>query len=782
MKSYLDLVPISGNIHKKKNRMSVFCIMLAVFLVTVIFGMADMFIRSQILHAEKEEGRWHIAIQKITDEEAVLVQARPEVHTTARYGVINFRGDEGYYLSGKNAIIVGCDESYLTDIAGNLSEGRFPQSDSEAALTLQAKHRLNLETGSQFVVDTPDGKLTYTVSGFCDNSIKTSREDSYGIILTTEAFRALFHSHKSDELEDYDSVLYVQFEDHFGIQGTIRDLKKQFGFSDEQVIENNKLLGLTGESRNKFMLQIYGAAAILFVLVMIAGILMIAGSLNSDVAQRTEFFGMVRCIGATKKQIIRLVRREAMRWCRLAIPCSVAAGMVLIWILCAVLRVLSPLYFGELPVFEVSIPSIIMGILVGLFTVFFAAQSPAKRASRVSPLVAASGNGKNTMPVKRAADTRLFKIDTALGVHHALAGKKNFVLMVGSFAISMILFLSFSVAVDFMHHALTPLRPSAPDLSIVSRDQTCSVDQTLVEKLKSNPAVRRVYGRMFSYDVPVKISGKKKKVDLISYEEHQFRWAFDDLMNGSLDEVQDGRLAGACVYGKKNVMEVGDTVIFKSDGKKKLRISGMLSSVPFDLGDAGTIVCSEETFRALTKENGYTVVDLQLYSRASDYDVEEIYKICGENYKFLDHRLSNQSVRGAGYSFSMCVYGFLILIAMITVFNIMNSVGMSVTARIREYGAFRAIGLSHRQLVKMVAAEACAYALSGCVMGCALGIPLHYLLFQILITSHWGQAWVAPFHQMLIIVALVCFATALSLHGPMKRIRGLSIVETINAQ
>ena len=51
MKHYLDLVPISAKIHKKQSRMSIFCIVLAVFLVTTIFGMADMFIRSQILQA-----------------------------------------------------------------------------------------------------------------------------------------------------------------------------------------------------------------------------------------------------------------------------------------------------------------------------------------------------------------------------------------------------------------------------------------------------------------------------------------------------------------------------------------------------------------------------------------------------------------------------------------------------------------------------------------------------------------------------------------------------------
>ena len=55
MKRYLDLVPISSKIHKKQSRMSIFCIVLAVFLMTTIFGMADMFIRSQV-----KIGRAHV--------------------------------------------------------------------------------------------------------------------------------------------------------------------------------------------------------------------------------------------------------------------------------------------------------------------------------------------------------------------------------------------------------------------------------------------------------------------------------------------------------------------------------------------------------------------------------------------------------------------------------------------------------------------------------------------------------------------------------------------------
>ena len=75
MKSYLDLVPISAKVHRKQNRMSIICIVLAVFLVTAIFGMADMFIRGQILQAQQENGNWHIGIQNI-----IFVHSKPPVY------------------------------------------------------------------------------------------------------------------------------------------------------------------------------------------------------------------------------------------------------------------------------------------------------------------------------------------------------------------------------------------------------------------------------------------------------------------------------------------------------------------------------------------------------------------------------------------------------------------------------------------------------------------------------------------------------------------------------
>ena len=786
MKNYLDLVPISSRIHRKQSKMSIFCIILAVALVTTIFGMADMFIRSQILQAQLEDGRWHIGIADITDEDAAQISEMEGVESTSRYGVLNFRGDEGYTLSDKTVIICGGDESQEDMYLDFMAEGTFPQNEDEAILTVSVRDMLGVQIGDTIMIETPEEtQLQYTVSGFFNNVAKTMSEDFYGVFVTTKSFRERFPWEiKRNDLGDYNSLLLVRFEGSGNIRNKIDSLKSRFHLSEEQVAENAKILGLMGQSRNLFMMQIYATAAVLFVLVLLAGIMMIASSLNSNVSQRTEFFGLIRCVGATPKQVMRLVRREALNWCRFAIPLGVGFGIVIIWVLCAVLRYLSPKYFYALSVFGVSMPSVMAGIVVGILTVLLAARTPAKRAAKVSPMVAASGNAGNAQPVRKAANTGFFKVDTALGIHHAKASRKNLILMAGSFALSIILFLSFYVTVGFMRHAIRPMQPWTADLSIISQDLTCSVDSEFLVSLKENPAVRRAYGRMFAYDVPITVHGGGGRIDLISYEQNQFDWAKEYLVEGSLETAESKAGTGLIVYEPGNTIQVGDKVTLEIDGSlQEMEIVGMLSSCPFTNDeDVGIIICSEDTFRQVTGQTDYTIIDVQLTKRATDEEVNEIHRMFGSNFTFSDERMDNASARGTYYCFGLFIYGFLIVIAFITVFNVINSIAMSVSARTKLYGAFRAIGLSSRQLSKMVIAEAATYTVVGSIIGTVLGMFCHKFLFGMLVSYRWGDTWEVPLDALCIILSIVVLSLVLAVHGPVRKIRNMSIVDTISAE
>ena len=86
MKNYLELVSLSAKVRRRQNRMSVVCIVLAVFLVTTIFGMADMYIRAQITQVQQDNGIFHVGVLDVSDDEAALrVRMFPQCRATASF-------------------------------------------------------------------------------------------------------------------------------------------------------------------------------------------------------------------------------------------------------------------------------------------------------------------------------------------------------------------------------------------------------------------------------------------------------------------------------------------------------------------------------------------------------------------------------------------------------------------------------------------------------------------------------------------------------------------------
>lgn len=779
MKSYLDLIPISAKVHCKQTRMTRLCIVISVFLIAAIFGMADMFLQSQKNQAIQSDGAWHVVFKELNEEQIALIHARPEVKAGSRYAVTNYRLDMDYKIDGTQTVLCGFDESFLELFPGiHLIDGTFPEKDNEALVSESVRDRLGLSTGDSIEVTTPTGSFTFQISGFMEDTSNMLKAGAFGVCLNIDAYLSCFQDATLKE----DIVYYVEFVPNCKIQTVLKDICKQFNISTDSVGENAKLLGLLLQSKDNYILTLYFMAVILAVLVAFSGMLMILGSLNSNVAQRTEFFGMMRCLGATGKQVRRFVRREALSWCRTAIPLGLIASIVIVWILCSVLKSISPTYFGEMPNFGISWIGLGSGCIIGLLTVLAATRTPAKKASDVSPLTAVSGNANTVFAAKRAANTRLFHVETALGIHHATGSKKNLFLLTASFAFSIILFLSFSAGVDFMQHALTPLRPYTPDISIVSPDNRCAIPDSLLAELKENSAIKRIFGRSFAYNLPMKLHGENKTALLISYETYQFDWATDDLQQGSMQSIQNGE--GVLWVTKSGCSaEVGDEIEIATElGLQKVAVAGILNYAPFDGGEnVGTLICSEHLFRQLTGETGYTILDIQLKEK-SDSVVEEIRSIAGSSYNFSDQRASNREVQAVYYSFALFIYGFLAIVALIAVFNIINSIGMSVSARMYQYGAMRAIGTSIRQVKSMVIAETSTYLVCGLITGLMFGLPLHHFLYQYIITSRWGDVWSMPIIEFCIIATVMIISAVIAIAGPVRRICKMSVVETISTQ
>lgn len=554
---------------------------------------------------------------------------------------------------------------------------------------------------------------------------------------------------------------------------------------ETRLLNKHGSLALQELSNNATVQTLFSVAVVLFILILIAGVLMISSSINSNVAQRTKFFGMMRCIGMSRQQIIRFVRLEALNWCKTAVPLGVILGIVITWGLCAALRFLVGEEFSNIPLFRVSLIGIISGIIMGVVTVLIAARTPAKRAAKVSPVTAVSGSAESTNNMHHAVNIRFSKIETALGIHHAVSVKKNLLLMTGSFALSIILFLSFSVLIDLVGYIM-PQSSNTSDINISSNDSSNSVDSALLDKISSMEGVKHVFGRRSCLNVLAEVEKDNfysNTIDMISYDEYDLDCLTKDkeLIKGSnITKVYGNSNYVLTIWDKDCPLAIGDKI---EVGSEELEIAGMLKYNPFSENGSTngtiTLITSGETFTRITGVSDYSLIMIQTTKDATDENVEAIHNTVGDEYTFSDKR--DQRTTSTYMAFLLFVYGFLAIITLVTVLNIMNSISMSVSARIKQFGAMRAVGMDERQITKMIAAESFTYALSGCSVGCAVGLLISKLLYDNLITTRFSYAaWHLPVIPVMIILLFVFVAAIAAIYVPSKRIRKMAITDTIN--
>lgn len=775
MKSYLRLIPISAKVHRRQNRMTLLCIIISVLLVTTIFSAADMTIRGESLSMQDRHGSWHIRLNNISQDIAEEISRREDVTAVGSSAVFNFDADKPYYIGERSAALYFADEPYLTQLTSSIEEGVFPQNDNEVVLSSNAKLALNVQLGDSVTIHTPAGDVDYTISAFGSDDREYYAGQTYlvAVYMTKTAFSSLM---EKNNVAGPAPVCYVKFHSAADAAKAITEIREEYDLPQDSISENTAVMGIAGKSSNESMINFYGIAAVLFLMVLLAGVLMISGSMNSNVAQRTKFFGMMRCIGASRSQIIRFVRLEALNWCKTAVPIGLVLGTVITWGLCALLHYGIGGEFAFTPVFALSPIGLICGALVGIVTVLLAAQAPAKRASKVSPMAAVSGSTETMRFSKHASRKILGNIEWTLGSHHATESKKNLLLMTASFSLSIILFLCFSVGLDFARALVPSLRSWQPDITLNGYANSLVLQKSMLDEISSITGVEHVYGTSYIQNVFADSSREGvDHVNLVSYSDYLLNISSDAVVEGDIAAIYGNSSQVMTISNKDNPLQVGDTV--QIDGKEVVIACAVSSGVyPSDY----SVICSSETFESLTGEQNYSLIGIQLGDNADDETIQAISNLADNDVIFSDLRESNRDDAATYLAAQLVIYSFLAIIAMITLFNIVNSVSMSVTARIRQYGAMRAVGMDGRQLTCMICAETLTYAVFGLVIGCGAGLLLSRFLHLGLITRYFGTAWSLPLPLLCIIVLYEVFAVFIAVYTPAKRIRNMAITETIN--
>lgn len=803
MTSYLSLVQKYLSANKKKSRLVVISVAISVALVTDIFSMLDalmQFERIQVIH---DTGNYHLVLEDATDEEMQVIGSRIDVQNSGAW--VSFKDGS---LGGSAIKLAALDERFAKNMNITVAEGRYPAAENEIMLERWAAESLQqpLTVGDTVKISFAGGtEKEFLVSGIYHDLGSTKAAGTPGVFLSIAG---------AEEVKAEKSVIYlVEFKSGVNIMEAEKTIKSSLNIADGRIGRNEKLLAVMGQSTHKAVIGIYGTGAILFCIVLIAGVMMIYNTFNISVMDRVRQFGLLRCIGASKGQIKKLVRREGLHITLRAIPIGVFVGMLMCFLCSAILKFYNSTLFGEMPLFIISPLGIGAGIAVGFLTVFIASFLPAKKAASVSPVnaVTESSDIKISRQKKAGLLTKMMHAEIAMGINNAVVRKRTLFLMSASIAISIIMFLGFQVFIGFLHTSMKTTKPYTPDISLVSEQ---GIDSGLYRELSDLEGIKRVYGRMFGYveasfdaarltdfykesmgSIAVKDNGMfdpPEKSWLISYDANQFNWAKEDLIEGELSEEklnqQNGVIAVA-VHLRNNIttetanLQLGDRVYIETpNGTREMTVMGILRSLPFSSSELAltTFITTEKLFTELTGDSSFRVVDIQLERAGQERTVSEIKSMLNNSITLYDARQKNAEVDQTFFTMALFVYGFVAVIALISVLNIINTMNTSVSSKTRYLGIMRAVGMSGAQLDRMVLAEAAVYSLTGGIAGCILGILLQKALVANLL-SQFHIIWKFPAVQIGLILFVILIVTAVSVISPLKRIKAQGISEVIGS-
>ena len=522
-------------------------------------------------------------------------------------------------------------------------------------------------------------------------------------------------------------------------------------------------------------------AFVLFLLVLIASVLMIASSINSNIAQRTKFYGLMRCIGMTKKQIKKYVRREALSWCKLSIPLGNVLGIFTTWVLCLVMKYGIAGEFAGIQTNRISIISIFFGACVGLISVVLAAQAPAKKASSVNPIIAVSD--QDTSVSSSLLQAKHVGIDTVLGMNHAFNSKKNLFLLVSSFALSIILFLAFSTLVQFVNYIM-PQLSNTEDLKIIAAEEGALIDPGLVSSLERIGGVKRVYARNNAFDVQATVNGTSTElIDIVADSDFDLESLKKDGFlknNVDVDKIKGNSFLALSTWDKTVDFTVGDELDIND---YPIEVVGLLKQDIYTADGMThgkrTLIVSNDTFEELMGEVGYSTVLVQLEESISEGQVKSIIKKIPEQYLVEDNREYNTA--STYWIFTFFVYSFIVIIALVAMLNIINAISVSVTSQFKRYGMMRGIGMELRQIKKVIIGEACVYSIIGLIFGSGLGLLLSKAIFDSLIGSHFEYAtWEISPSNIIFILLFVILATTVAVESSFTRVRKMDVVSQLS--
>jgi putative ABC transport system permease protein len=319
------------------------------------------------------------------------------------------------------------------------------------------------------------------------------------------------------------------------------------------------------------------------------------------------------------------------------------------------------------------------------------------------------------------------------------------------------------------------------DITVQSTDGFSPIPNVIARDVSDVPGVGDVGSIRFSY---AKLAGESGQQRLSGVDPATIDKVFNfDFTEGSSEAIADLTSRQAVVdeaYAKSNDLELGDTLRVLTPSGRRTAFE-IVAAVKDRTDFLGSFVIDQAAMARYFGETRDTYVLVGVTPAATAAAVERrVKRLVSTRYPSAEalnqEELKKSQEEQIGALVGL-VYALLSLAVIVSIFGIVNTLALSIHERTRELGMLRAVGMSRRQVKRVIRYEAVITALIGALLGTALGVLFAALISRPLADEGFELAY--PVGQLIVILVLAALAGVVAAIGPARRAAKLDVLEAL---
>ncbi|HGE7928512.1 TPA: ABC transporter permease [Clostridioides difficile] len=718
----------------KQNKSKSILIIITIILSTLMLSSIGIYIVDagayQKENTIKYSGNYQGILANVDEKQADILSNHADVELTGKMngvGVEKLEDDSNISLAYMN-------EDALKLNSFEFIKGKLPSKENEIVLdsgALKALGYKNKDLGEKIKISYNDYKSDkkiekeFIISGILKTS-EISEAGKYYYAIISESYMR-----NTRDMSQEDFNIYVKLNDKSNLsieqaKSKLNKIANDVGLDTINVAVNENYINALKPDMETIMGGVFVGLVIV-----LSSILVIYNIFYISIVTKVQEFGKLRAIGATKKQVKNIVFKEGFILAGIAIPIGIILGYALSNIIIKSVM--------DIDVKSSQLPVILLVIIISFMSVVLSLLKPMKVASKVSIVDAVRYTGNKISNKNKRKGYKNINLKRLSQANLERNKKRTYMTLV-SLILSGTIFITVSTALESFDAEKTA-RANFPydievrlagyemdsdknpknNLNILQMNNPLSKDFLNqikdIEGIKKIESARSVKVGMDDYDVEF-------KHDLLqSVDENDVKSLNNNLVDGKINferlQTGDEIVITHVDTAKEMGVKAGDKIrLTLYDGDKKIKKEFKVQAIAMGVPSFG--IGKDFIDRTLKYDS---TSSLGIYTEEGKYqEIKDSIKKIAKNNGFLETDFIDSRIESNKATISFIkIMGYTLtgIIGVIGFMNLVNTMITSIVTRKKELGMLQAIGLTNKQLVKMLNSEAMYYT-SGMMIGSIL--------------------------------------------------------------